>query len=48
MLYITGEPNNLGNEDCTVMNGGTGKWNDAGCGLTTTFVCTIITVRYSI
>lgn len=27
----SGEPNNMGNEDCTEMNKSDGKWNDINC-----------------
>jgi hypothetical protein len=37
--WNTGEPNNLGNEDCATINIQTGKWNDVACTNKYNFIC---------
>jgi hypothetical protein len=37
--WSSGEPNNVGNEDCAAIYSSTGQWNDVGCSLTRNFVC---------
>ena len=37
-FWDSGEPNNSGNEDC-MHHGWNGKWNDAPCSRTNTFLC---------
>ena len=37
--WDSGEPNNSGEEDCTLMWKGNGKWNDDKCSLSKYFIC---------
>ena len=37
--WKTGEPNNLGNEDCLLMYDESGNWNDLSCTATRAYVC---------
>jgi len=37
--WNTGEPNDSGGEDCTQLIASSGKWNDARCSSTTSYLC---------
>jgi hypothetical protein len=38
-LWVPGEPNNSGNEDCAEIRFDNGEWNDEGCGDSRHYVC---------